>query len=213
MTRMEQYWNGRFLTEGKIWGDSPSRTAVYAGKLFREKRVRTILVPGAGYGRNTAFFAANGLQVSGIELSSEALRLAVAHDPATRFFKGSVLDMPFSNDVYDAVYCFNLLHLFSEPDRRRFIGKCADQLEACGLAFFAVFSEEEPTFGKGRQTEPSTFESKPGRPVHYFTREDLRAHFEGFKVLETGLMEDAEDHGDEGSHVHVVRYIAVSARK
>ncbi len=208
---MEQYWNSRFLAEGKVWGDSPSKTAVYAADLFRDTLVRTMLVPGAGYGRNTAFFAASGFRVSGIEISSEALRLAEAHDPMTRFFKGSVLDMPFSDDVYDAIYCFNVLHLFPGPERRRFMRKCADQLRPGGMAFFAVFSEKEPTFGKGRCTEPNTFESKPGRPVHYFTHEDLVAHFEGFSVLETGLMEDAETHGDEGSHVHVVRYIAAIA--
>jgi len=76
---VSHYWNSRFLAEGKVWGDSPSKTAVYAADLFRDRRVRTILVP-------------------------------------------------------------------------------------------------------------------------------------RFSVLETGLMEDAEIHGDEGCHVHVVRYIAASAR-
>jgi hypothetical protein len=70
-----------------------------------------------------------------------------------------------------------------------------------------VFSEKEPSFGKGRETELNTFESKPGRPVHYFTHDDLLSHFRGFNVLETGLMEDAENHGADGPHVHVVRYI------
>jgi len=204
---MEQYWDSRFLAEGKVWGDAPSKTAVHAGGLFREKRVRKVLVPGAGYGRNTAFLVANGFAVDGIELSGEALRLAAVHDPVTRFFKGSVLDMPFSAEIYDAVYCFNVLHLFGEADRRRFIGKCRDQMATRGLAFFTVFSEKEPSLGKGRQSEPNTFESKPGRPVHYFTHKDLTAHFKGFNVLETGLMEDAENHGAEGPHVHMVRYI------
>jgi SAM-dependent methyltransferase len=96
--------------------------------------VRTVLVPGAGYGRNTAFFVANGFRVDAIELSGQALLLARDHDPATRFFKGSVLDMPFSADVYDAVYCFNVLHLFREADRARFVGKCREQLARPGLA-------------------------------------------------------------------------------
>jgi hypothetical protein len=43
--------------------------------------------------------------------------------------------------------------------------------------------------------------------VHYFGEADLREHFAAFAVLETGLAEDREDHGDEGPHVHVVRYL------
>jgi hypothetical protein len=30
----------------------------------------------------------------------------------------------------------------------------------------------------------------------------------GLRRAETGLAEDREDHGDEGPHVHVVRYIS-----
>ncbi|MCX6375275.1 MAG: class I SAM-dependent methyltransferase, partial [Armatimonadetes bacterium] len=79
-----------------------------------------------------------------------------------------------------------------------------------GLLFFTVFSEEEPSFGKGEKIEENTFESKPGRPVHYFTEYDLISHFSEFDVLETGLTKDPEDHG-EGPHTHQLRYIV--ARK
>ncbi len=100
-----------------------------------------------------------------------------------------------------------MLHLFLEGDRKRFVAKCADALREGGLAFFAVFSDAEPSYGKGRQVEPGTFESKPGRPVHYFSEKDLVDHFAGFEVLETGIMEDPEEHGEEGKHVHLVRYV------
>jgi hypothetical protein len=58
--------------------------------------------------------------------------------------------------------------------------------------------------------EENTFESKPGRPVHFFTEDDLVESFRGFELLDTGLMEDPEDHGTEGPHVHWVRFISAS---
>jgi len=67
----------------------------------------------------------------------------------------------------------------------------------------------EPTCGKGQKVEENTYESKPGRPTHYFTDEDLRDHFSAFEILETGLTEDEENHGYEGPHVHLLLYIAV----
>jgi SAM-dependent methyltransferase len=206
---MQNYWNRRFLNEGRIWGNSPSRTAFQAMELFRKEGVRKILIPGSGYGRHTEFFAAEGLTVHGIEVSDVAVGLSACPNPLVRYFRGSVLDMPFSDDLYDAVYCFNLLHLFRAGDRKAFIGQCAAQVRPGGVLFFTVFSEQEPTCGKGQKVEENTYESKPGRPTHYFTHEDLRDHFSTFDVLETGLTEDEENHGNEGPHVHLLRYIAV----
>jgi hypothetical protein len=75
--------------------------------------------------------------------------------------------------------------------------------------FFAVFSEKESSYGRGRMVEENSFESKPGRIVHYYTEPDLVAQFPGCSVLETGLVEDPEDHGEEGRHTHRERYIYV----
>jgi chemotaxis methyl-accepting protein methylase len=98
-------------------------------------------------------------------------------DPLSRFYNASVLDMSFDTNVYDAIYCFNVLHLFRENDRYVFIQQCDNKLNKGGLMFFTVFSEKESSFGEGREVERNTFESRPGRPAHYFTEADLKAHF------------------------------------
>ncbi len=203
---MAQYWNGRFAKEGDIWGDLPSSTAAYALNFFRHEPVKRILVPGAGYGRNSRLLSAAGFDVTGIEISEEAFRLARRFDPKTRFYLASVMDIPVEDTLYDAVYCFNVLHLFRRPERDLLVAKCYNALVANGLAFFAVFSDTEESFGTGAEVEPNTFESKPGRPVHYFTDEDLVDHFKAFTLIETGLQEDPENHGGK-PHVHLLRYI------
>jgi len=78
-----------------------------------------------------------------------------------------------------------------------------------GFMFFVVMSENDKSFGKGRDIECNTYESKPGRPVHYFSEEDLFDHFKSFKVLETGIIEDKEDHGKIGPHTHILRFIFI----
>jgi len=72
--------------------------------------------------------------------------------------------------------------------------------------YFLLFSELESSYGSGEEVEPDTFESKPGKPVHYFTEEDLRAHFKETRIIETGLLEDRKNHGN-GPHTHMLRYI------
>ena len=203
---MDNYWEQRYRGEGKIWGDRPSVTAAYACRHFLGKGVKSVFIPGIGYGRNARTFVAEGMVVSGIEVSDGAVRI-LKHDlPDVQCHEGSVLDIPFGGP-YDAIYCFNVLHLFRADDRRTFLGNCREALADGGLAFFTVFSEKEPSYGKGAEVEPCTFESKPGRPVHYYSDEDLRSQFMEFNVLESGLIEDPEDHGTEGPHVHILRYV------
>jgi SAM-dependent methyltransferase len=206
----QEYWEGRYLGEGKIWGESPSKSARGALQLFRTHQVKTVLVPGSGYGRNTKLFSNVGLEVTGIEISETALKMAGRFDPRSKFYRGSVLDMSFDNRRYDAMYCFNVLHLFRQPERELFLDQCLLKLKKQGFAYFTVFSDRESSFGQGQETEPNTFESKPGRPVHYFTEPDLRQQFHRFEIIDTGIIEDPEDHGGQ-AHVHLLRYIFAEA--
>jgi SAM-dependent methyltransferase len=115
--------------------------------------------------------------------------------------------MPFDDSVYDGIYCFSVLHLFRKNDRAAFLGRCRDQLKDGGVLFFTVFSDKDPGFGTGRMVEENTFESKPGREVHYYSREDLVSEFRGFEIIRTGIVEEPEDHGNEGRHVHLLRSV------
>jgi SAM-dependent methyltransferase len=209
---MNEYWDKRYRTEGKIWGESPSRTAGHALELFRQNKVKKILVPGSGYGRNTKLFSASGFDVTGIEISPEACKMAREFNPLTRVYNASALDMSFLQDKYDGFYCFNVLHLFREEERKFFIRQCLERMNKNSLMFFTVFSEKEASYGKGKEAETNTFESKPGRPVHYFTDSDLQEHFKNMEIVAKGITEDPEDHG-EGPHTHILRYICVRAKR
>ena len=207
LKNLEPYWTNRFRNENKIWGDTPSNTAYHALELFQTLKTNNILVPGAGYGRHTKLFSSSGYDVTGIEISMEACSIAKKNDPDTKILNGSVLDIGFENETFDAIYCFNVLHLFREKEREKFINKCYQELKINGICFFVVFSEEEESYGKGEEIEKNSFESKPGRPVHYFSKYDLQQHFKKFEVIEEGIVDDPEEHGDIGHHIHRLRFI------
>jgi SAM-dependent methyltransferase len=207
---MKDYWNQRFSEGGKIWGIEPSKTAYYALELFENLDVESIIVPGAGYGRNTKLFSEAGFTVVGLEISDHAIKEASNFDPKSKFYNISALEMDSIGKKFDAIYCFNLLHLFREKERFLFIEKCVSVLNDYGFTFFVVFSDKEKSFGKGEEVEKNTFESKPGRIVHYFSREDLLKHFDKYDVMEIGEMEEKENHGEAGEHVHLLRYVFCS---
>jgi SAM-dependent methyltransferase len=205
MNTGKEYWDKRFSEEGKIWGESPSKSAYDALNFFLKHDIRSVLVPGSGYGRNTKLFSSSGFNVVGIEISEIAYNLAKQFDPLSKFYNGSVLDMSFDASKYDAIYCFNVLHLFRQNERRLFLRECVSKLRGQGLMFLTVFSDEESSLGQGKEVEENTYESRPGRPVHYFTEDDLREHLHDFEIIEIGTLQDPEDHGGQ-PHTHILRY-------
>ena len=210
-----QYWDERFNREGKIWGDHPSPTVDIAINYFKKYHVNKILVPGRGYGRNTEAFAIAGFKVTGIDVSAIAHKMAVKSRKEKGFdidYKhGDLLEFQFRKDKYEGVYCFNTLHFFTEEKRITFIDKVYQTLKCKGIIVFTVFSEKEPSFGKGKEIEPNTFESKRGRPAHYFTKKEVQNYFNNFEMLLNNIIKEQENHGT-GRHTHLLRLIIAKKR-
>jgi SAM-dependent methyltransferase len=209
MANLKDHWNTQFSKYQHVWGETPSKSAGIALTLFHQHEINKILVPGSGYGRNSKLFSTSGFDVTGIEISSEACALAQAFDPATKRYNGSFLEDEFEGGPYQGLYCFNVLQLFLEPDRIRFVRKSAGQLSPNGLMFFTGISDQDPSFGQGAEVEENTFAVQPDKILHYFTEDDLKAHFEDFAVLEVGELEDQVSHALYGSKRYQVRYILV----
>ncbi|WP_438497347.1 class I SAM-dependent methyltransferase [Paenibacillus sp. IHBB 3054] len=207
---MSQYWSDRFAREGMIWGEQPSGSALRAKAWFLEQGIKSVLVPGAGYGRNTKVFSSQ-FDTYGIELSSAALKLAVEWDSSTRFIEGSALEPQLEHQV-DAVYCYDVLHLFLAGDRCRLIDAALAQLQPGGLLYFTSFSDEDPNYGCGRRLEPGTYEYKEGKYAHFFSDADLREHFAGTEIVETGTFTDSLHSPQGGSHEYILRTILACKR-
>jgi SAM-dependent methyltransferase len=206
---MSGYWSRRFAQEGMIWGSEPSPTAQTARNIFRQYNVKSVLVPGSGYGRNTKVFSEE-FKTLGVELSVEALKMATEWDPMSHFILGSVLDTIFEEKV-DAVYCYDVLHLFLKEDRRRLVANCLEQLQPDGLLYFTSFSDEDANNGIGTLLEPGTYEYKEGKYAHFFSDEDLREHFEGMDIVESGSSLEILRGPLGRTHSYILRYIV--ARK
>jgi SAM-dependent methyltransferase len=206
---MKSYWDQRYDEEGEIWGNMPSITVSRADMVFSEHGCSRIIVPGCGYGRNTNYFQRKGYSVTGVDISESAIFLARKVNPQVSYITSSVFDADFPSNSFDGIYAFNFLHFLLHEERKNFLRQYLGYVRPTGVAFFTVFSEEEKGFGAGTEVEPHTFESKLGRPAHYFTREDLLNHFSLYSILDEGLIEEPELHGKDGHHVHYLRYVAV----
>jgi SAM-dependent methyltransferase len=201
------YWDSRYANEGFIWGTTPSVTVAKADEVFRAGGCSEIVVPGCGYGRNANFFEKKMYSVTGIDSSQVAIDMARKFNPKVKFITGSITDMDIPDNSFDGLYAFNLFHYFLATERKFFIKRIFEILRPGGIAFLTMFAEEEKDFKKGAEVEPHTFESSPGHFKHFFTREDLLDHFVMHRVIEDGIVEESETHGEEGHHIHYLRYI------
>ncbi|MFC1951076.1 class I SAM-dependent methyltransferase [Chloroflexota bacterium] len=200
-----QHWSNKYTEKKYIWGIESSGMARHALAIFKEHELKTLLLAACGYGRNSKLFAENGMDVTGVDTSVVGIEMAREFDHRSNYVCASVLDMPFGGP-FDAVFSLNALHLFPKYERARFIAECMKRLRKGGLGYFAVFSEQESSYGRGPKLEENTFESLPGRPAHYYTEEDLRSEFGAYEIVDISITQDNDMHAD-GPHTHILRYI------
>ncbi len=78
-----------------------------------------ILDIGPGNGVNLAMFRERGFQVSGIDISSEMLRVAKELCPAADLRLGDFLATPYASESFQGVFSKASIHLFPKKDALR----------------------------------------------------------------------------------------------
>lgn len=207
------YWNKRFSAEGEIWGGSPSETCVRAADSFKQFGVKTVLVPGCGYGRHSDYLSQMGFEVLGFDVSDVVITLAAnKRSTNTRYMNMDVLELSGLSKKFDAVYSFNLIHLFRESERRQILESFRCHLNGPGVLAFTVFSTDDVDFGKGEQIECNTYEAKPCRPTHFYTSEELMDILKDWEIIEIVAHSEHEEHG-KGPHIHSLLYCACKLKE
>ena len=70
---MSDIWNKVYASDGSFFGDDPSNFGLECYEEFKKHRVQKILELGCGQGRDTIFFASNGLDLVAIDSSQVAI--------------------------------------------------------------------------------------------------------------------------------------------
>lgn len=183
-----EFWETAFNEKKEMWGFEPANSALLTRDFFVEKSVKNILVPGIGYGRNAQIFADAGMTVTGIEISATAIAMAREHyGSGIAIHHGSVTDMPFDKNRYDGIFCYALIHLLAEDERKKLIRDCYNQLTEGGYMFFTAISKEAHTYGQGKFISKDRYEIFPGVSMFFYDRESINEEFG-----EAGLFEITE---------------------
>ena len=190
---MTEFWEENFIDKQEMWGLKPSHSSVITKDFFVEKGVKNILVPGVGYGRNAQIFRENGMDVTGIEIAKTAIEMAEKHyGTDMTIYHGSVTDMPFDNKKYDGIFCYALIHLLDNNERKKLILDCYNQLENNGYMVFTAITKEAPTYGKGNFISKDRYEIFEGVKMYFYDKESVQSEFDKAGLFE--IIEINESH-------------------
>ena len=194
---MNDYWESKFREIETMWGFEPADSAIQVSDLFKLLGIQNILIPGIGYGRNAKIFIDKGIKVTGIEISELAIRIAKEKNKFEFLIHhGSVLQMPYDNNKYDGIFCYALIHLLNQRERRQFLMNCFSQLQIGGYMIFVAVSKKANMYGNGKQISKDRFELMKGLNVYFYDLETAKNEFKDFGLKEIQEIDEPIKHMD-----------------
>ena len=129
LTRWQQF----FSDDPELVNIPPSTCADQAAKIFTKNNCRIILDLGCGTGRDSFCLARSGSQVIGLDAAHSGLLLAQKRiadsGPRISWIESDSRVLPFSDTIFDGVYCFGLLHEFIGESSKNDVAKIMSEIQ------------------------------------------------------------------------------------
>ncbi|OGZ19010.1 MAG: hypothetical protein A2175_01635 [Candidatus Nealsonbacteria bacterium RBG_13_42_11] len=175
-----------------------------------------ILDLGCGNGRLNEAFEGKKIEYTGVDNSEKMIEIAKKKYPPKKFLLNTNLNLPFSNDYFDKVYCLAVFHhIPSEEFRLQALNEIKRVLKPSGLLILTVWNlnpfkmiligKKKRTLsffkcsilkvlGKSKIDFNDFFipwKDVCQRYIHYFTKGELKklAEKSEFKIKKTGISE------------------------
>ena len=187
---MSAVWDRVYQSDNTFFGDEQSNFATLCLNHMKSTNVKRVLEIGAGHGRDTMFFASNGLEVEALDYSNMGIEIISKKANEKRLpVKPQLFDvkkpLPFKDALFDAVYSHMLLNMrFSQAELHSIFSEIRRVLKPNGLNYFSVRNRNDQFYGAGVEVEEGIYDIN-GFEVRFFSEKeilDLIAK-EGFKML------------------------------
>jgi SAM-dependent methyltransferase len=118
------------------------------------------------------------MKVTGIEISETAIGIAKNEmDIDSTIHHGSVTDMPFDNEKYGGIFCYAVIHLLGEEERKKLVSDCYNQLASGGTMVFVAVSTKAPSYGKGTEISKNRFGQHGGVQIYFYDEVSIQEEF------------------------------------
>ena len=149
------YWNQYY--KNRVCSEEPSPFAQYVATLVEPGRRMVEL--GCGNGRDAVFFAAQGLDITALDMSQEAVSQLQGRGIANaEFLCGDFVNSDVHQPKsYDYAYSRFTIHSINRNQEQVLLNNLYRGLRPGGKLFIEVRGVNDPLFGKGRQVERNAY--------------------------------------------------------
>jgi SAM-dependent methyltransferase len=191
---VSEIWNRVYSGDASFFGDDPSNFGLECYEEFKRHGVKKILELGCGQGRDTIFFASNGLDVVAIDSSHVAIdALSKITKEKNLTIRPMIYDssegIPLNDSHFDAVYSHMFFNMRLTDDQVKYLFVEVNRvLKKGGLNLFSVRSDNDAIYRKGAEVEKNIYDIN-GFQIRFFTRSDIEdilmaTGFTAYKIIE-----------------------------
>lgn len=203
----QQNWNKTYKVRNMV------STLDYAKNAFGKFQLKprsSLLDIGCGDGRDALYFSAQGLQVTAIDFSEEAIGKIKKEYPHINALVLDILNMDFPDASFDVVFAHLSLHYFDDPKTDTVFHTIHRILKPKGLFFVRCKSIHDPLYGKGEEVGKDMFLLKHVR--HFFSEEYMKEKLREFEIC--SLQQRVSDYdGKRSCFVEAVARKTTSSQK
>jgi hypothetical protein len=92
--------------------------------------------------------------------------------------------MPFDDNLYDGIFCYGLIYLLNQDERKKLIQDCFKQLSKNGYMVFTAITKDAQTYGQGTQISKDRFEMFGGVKIFFYDQETIEEEFGNCGLIE-----------------------------
>ncbi|MBA4391179.1 MAG: SAM-dependent methyltransferase [Syntrophus sp. (in: bacteria)] len=191
------HWDDTLSNMPDMFGKEESETAQKALEVFQQEGITRILELGGGQGRDTVFFAQNGMYVDVIDYTENGVRIidentekACLKDHVSSLCHDMRKGLPYEEGSFDGCYAHQVLCMALTTAELEFlIGEVRRVLRPGGVFIYTVRNTDDAHFQQGIHRGEDLYE-KNGFIVHYFSREKIEILARGFDIMGVGPSEE-----------------------
>ncbi len=197
LDKQYQHWEDKLSNIPDMFGKTPSDSAEKALKLFKKEGATTILELGGGQGRDSIFFAHNGLQAYVLDYSETGITI-ITEKAARLGLSTSIIaqrhdvrkPLPFSDGMFDGCYSHMLYCMALTTSELEFLSdEIRRVLKTGGINIYTVRNTEDPHYKQGIHRGEDLYEMN-GFIVHYFSEEKVKYLAKGYEIISIDRFEE-----------------------
>ncbi len=199
LNAQQAHWEKTFSEKVAMFGTKPSYPALRATELFKKEGAVRILELGGGQGRDTIFFANQGLQVSVLDYSKEGLKAIMEKAQESGISQSiSILQhdirepLPFEDESFDCCFSHMLYCMALATAELESLSKEISRvLKPGGLNMYTARNTGDAHYRTGIHRGEDMWEVG-GFVVHFFSREKLDHLAKGYDMIGVEEFEEGD---------------------